>query len=210
MVKILETFESIQGEGTYMGRKAVFIRLAGCNLNCSFCDTQDIMKQPYTACDEDALVDHCIEIYPFLKGIQSIVIITGGEPTLQLDACAQISNLFKEENSNIKIHIETNGTRKYRVNKYDWKNIFNWTVCSPKRDSDWQIEEYADELKYVVDKDFDIKVISQEVRDQYAGKIWLQPDGNTMFQSWQKAMELVNLDPRLRIGVQLHKVMGVQ
>lgn len=216
MVKVLEMFRSIQGEGSFLGMEAVFIRFAGCNLECDFCDTQEIMKGHYMQIEEQKLVIDCMsKYYDYLwrQDIRPIVVLTGGEPTLQFESCRMLSKFFKEENEYIQIHLETNGTRNFEVSQEEWRNIFDWTVCSPKRDSNWKKEEYADEMKYVVDKEFDVnKAISVQTLKKYGplGRLWLQPNSETMHQSWQMCADLARLDARYRVGIQLHKIVGVQ
>ena len=104
--------------------------------------------------------------------------------------------------------IETNGT-----NNVPW-NV-DWITCSPKPPL-YTIHPqlHPDELKYVVTDDFNDRIaIPEEVRRIYEGVIWLQPDGTnaqTMEHAWSKCYQLVQEDGRLRVGMQLHKLMEVQ
>lgn len=111
-MRVNEIFYSIQGEGAHSGEAAIFLRLSGCNLRCSFCDTE---HQPYQDLTEDEI---CAEIakYP-----AKLVVITGGEPTLQLNELliSQIHELGKT------IAIETNGTHPIP------KGV-DWVTVSPK------------------------------------------------------------------------------
>ena len=74
-MKVNEIFYSLQGEGVFTGTAAIFVRLAGCNLHCDFCDTK---HEDYTIFTEEEIVK-AISDYPAKH-----VVITGGEPTLQL------------------------------------------------------------------------------------------------------------------------------
>jgi len=74
MLKVNETFYSLQGEGHWTGQAMFFIRFSGCNLNCPWCDTQ---YETFTQKEEEALVEKALE-FPSKR-----VVITGGEPTLQ-------------------------------------------------------------------------------------------------------------------------------
>ena len=101
---IVEIFESIQGEGIWMGMPSVFVRVAGCNLSCSWCDTpyaHDSSQGQARSTD-----DICAAIAEFTD---QHVVITGGEPTLYPDAlialCARLSRKGK------KVTLETNTTR---------------------------------------------------------------------------------------------------
>ena len=101
-IKVSEIFTSFQGEGPYVGTPATFLRLYGCNLNCPWCDT-DISTY------EILSVDDVAEILLTQMEFNNIktLIITGGEPTLQME---EIKRLIKELPEDIKIHIETNGS----------------------------------------------------------------------------------------------------
>lgn len=134
-MKINEIFYSIQGEGAHSGEAAIFVRLSGCNLKCSFCDTE---HQSYQDLTENEI---CVEIakYP-----AKLVVITGGEPTLQLNELliSQIHELGKT------IAIETNGTHPIPKG-IDWvtvspKEMFVGVVGKP-------IIEFAQEVKVVFD-----------------------------------------------------------
>ena len=99
--KITEIFESIQGEGVYAGQRQVFVRLAGCNLCCSYCDTEFDYFKEYSA------AELLSEIASFGKGFHSIS-FTGGEPLLQKDFLKEVMPLAKQ--SGDRIYLETNGT----------------------------------------------------------------------------------------------------
>ena len=86
-MKVNEIFYSLQGEGVFTGAAAIFVRLAGCNLHCDFCDTK---HEDYTIFTEEEIVK-AISDYPAKH-----VVITGGEPTLQLTTdCMKSGNLSK-------------------------------------------------------------------------------------------------------------------
>ncbi len=101
--KVVEKFISINGEGRCAGELATFIRFAGCNLNCSYCDTKWANEEnaPYEILSEE-------EIYAYIKG-QNVknVTLTGGEPLIQDNICRLIKLLSKD--NELRIEIETNG-----------------------------------------------------------------------------------------------------
>lgn len=111
-MRVNEIFYSIQGEGAHTGEAAIFLRLSGCNLRCSFCDTE---HQPYQDLTEDEIASE-IAKYP-----ASLVVITGGEPTLQLTT----SLIDKLHEIGKTVAIETNGTREVPRN-------VDWVTVSPK------------------------------------------------------------------------------
>ena len=115
-MKVNEIFYSLQGEGQYTGRAAVFVRLSGCNLRCSFCDTRHEAFVPLT---EDEIVDK-VTAYPARH-----VVITGGEPTLQLTR----SLIDKLHEAGKFVQIETNGSI---VLSLDLVKAIDWITCSPK------------------------------------------------------------------------------
>jgi len=99
--RIAEVFDSIQGEGIYIGEEQVFVRFFGCNLSCRFCDTKLTRFIEYEA---DELLEK-IKQYP--KGFHSIS-FTGGEPLLQKDYLKEVLKLTSRDG--YKNYLETNGT----------------------------------------------------------------------------------------------------
>ena len=197
-MKVSEIFSSIQGEGNFLGMSATFIRFVGCNLKCSFCDTKKTWegKPVYV----DMSIDDLVNIAVAFKN--NLIVITGGEPCIQPQLTELIDRLRVK---GFYVTIETNGTQPTPVT--------DWVTCSPKEDAQYYINILcrANELKYVVTPEFDAAVaIPEEIRELYAGKIWLQPEGSQMVEMWKKCYNLVIDDPRLRVGVQLHKLMEVE
>ena len=194
MYPVVEMFNSIQGEGTRLGVPATFIRFAHCNLSCPWCDTN--FEKFHLTSVKDMLM------FPVMKN----VIFTGGEPMLQ--DLWDIAKSLSESNAKCIIAVETNGT----LPTPKW---INWVTASPKPQTNWHLnpECHANELKYVVDKEFTLAKILPETREKYRGKIWLQPEGSTMQESWKKIMDMLSLDKHpedFRVGIQLHKIMEVR
>ncbi len=189
---IIDIFDSVQGEGTWLGIPSTFIRFAGCNLKCSWCDTKESWKS-----GNEMTINEIIPQIHYSK-----IILTGGEPTLyNLEPLIQsIKNKFKD-NNNLSIAIETNGTNKVSSN-------INWIVCSPKPDANYEINCIPNELKYVVDDKFSIDIIPEI----YIGKIpiWLQPNSEDLVTSMEKSYNLVMNNSFLRLGIQLHKIYNIK
>lgn len=191
---ILEIFSSIQGEGFHMGKGATFIRVAGCNLRCSWCDTQesfDLAKARWMSARE--IVDEA-------QILHQHVVITGGEPTLY-----NLGPLVRELHRIGKyVAIETNGTNPVPV---EWE--IDWITASPKPGSAFALVCRADELKYVVDNEFSIDCVTERIMPE--GRIFLQVE-SARAESAQKGYELINRYPErgLRLGIQLHKVLKVR
>lgn len=190
-----EIFDSVQGEGNLMGLPATFIRFTKCNLNCSFCDTDHSTKL-------------WMDKYDILKQINyPLVIITGGEPAMNPDIQTLIEYLYSTPEI-LYIAVETNGTLAP-----EWICDDNLHItCSPKKDANYEIHPklfpFIKELKFVVDCNFHYEDI-KHIIDDFVGSIWLQPESSNMQQNMQRCYELAMNNPRLRVGCQLHKIIGV-
>jgi organic radical activating enzyme len=204
MFKVVEIFDSIQGEGVFMGVPATFVRFAGCNLKCEWCDT----KYSWNGHKEQLEVKELSAKEIVEQCHQDLVVLTGGEPCLQKYLAGLIDLLHGVDKS---VNIETNGTLGTPHNA-------DWVTCSPKPQSNYDVnwDCHFDELKYVVDDAFDVDFISAEIRlsakrgGPDAPIIWLQPQGFDMDNSAQKAFKLVMKYPYLRMGIQMHKLINVK
>lgn len=191
-MQVVEIFDSIQGEGYWMGTYCTFVRLAGCNLKCSFCDE----AKKYGKAKEmtiEQIVKECK---------QPIVIITGGEPTIQAQLPELIDALHKANHS---VHIETNGSGNCR---FLGGMMPDWVTVSPKKDNDFAICTNPTELKFVVDEALEWTTIEQIYEDWPTTPIWLQPcDGPWLEESKKKIIKWVGQSniPCVRAGIQLHK-----
>jgi 7-carboxy-7-deazaguanine synthase len=189
MLQLSEIFYSIQGEGTWTGTPAVFVRLAGCNLACDFCDTDYATKF-------FASVDDVVAKVRELGGDCPMVVLTGGEPLAQAETPALIEALRRDAR---RVHIESNGTIFTELPKDVWLCV------SPKERVDPRMANRADEAKLIVDKR-----VPEEHLPLFAGKptILLQPEGNkpanvTIALDYAKAHPL-----RFRLSLQTHKFIG--
>jgi organic radical activating enzyme len=138
-MRLIEIFYSIQGEGPAMGRPATFVRLAGCNLRCQGCDTDNRTIQE-------------LPIEEVIKSIPSrMVVITGGEPTLQMEQLSELISLLHRQGN--EIHIETNGTNPIPEETLE---KIRYAVVSPKRGSNFHLDFWAGKenvhLKFILGK----------------------------------------------------------
>ena len=181
MKKINEIFYSIQGEGYYTGVPAIFIRFSGCNLNCEFCDTDHSLGKIMS--DEEIL--DIIRKFPAKH-----VVLTGGEPSMQLDD--RFLSLLKAQG--FYLQIETNGTL---TKGFDAVTRWcDWITCSPKKDC---VRNQKDELKVVY--------LSQDmsVYKQYSCKYkMLQP---CSMQNTKEVIEFIKKNPEWRLSLQTHKYL---
>jgi 7-carboxy-7-deazaguanine synthase len=190
MLQLAEIFYSVQGEGTWTGTPAVFVRLAGCNLACDFCDT-DYSTKFFAGVDE---VVACVRD---VGGECPMVVLTGGEPLAQAQTPALIEALQRDGR---RVHVESNGT------------IFTelsddvWLCVSPKERVDPRMAQRANEAKLIVDER-----VPEEHLALFAGKpvILLQPEGNKP-ANVALALDYVKAHPqRFRLSLQTHKFIGV-
>lgn len=191
---IIEIFDSIQGEGCHMGKTATFVRFAGCNLNCSWCDT---------TWNETKEILTLKELVSRINFNMSMVVFTGGEPTLQ--NLAPIFESIQRRHPGYLMAIETNGTHDVSALQQQFPSL--WVTCSPKPGTNWKCVCSPNELKYVIDEAIQENNIC-EVRANCP--VWLQPQGYDMQRSWKKCYEFAMKHPNWRVGVQLHKIMEVR
>ncbi len=111
--KIIEIFTSIQGEGPYVGVKQLFIRFCGCNLDCGYCDTNNLDSKDYPEFTTEELQNHIQKFN--LKSVHSIS-FTGGEPLIWSDFLYEFLPLVKKIFKG-KIYLETNSTLKNDLEK---------------------------------------------------------------------------------------------
>lgn len=194
-MKVIEIFESIQGEGRWMGAPVTFIRLAGCNLHCSWCDTKESWGDVGT---EMTIID----IVKLVKAFSlKQVVITGGEPTINEGLRELVATLKLRD---YYVCLETNGTNPV-------EGEFNWITCSPKPESDYLIACDCNEIKLVITEDFNEAVLKRISIEHKDVPIWLQPDGYNMQAMWKRCYELaMKYRGNIRVGVQLHKLMEVR
>lgn len=190
MLQLAEIFYSIQGEGAYTGTPAVFIRLAGCNLACAFCDTDYALKF-------FATVDELVARVQEIGGDCPMVVLTGGEPLAQRESQALVRALIAQGR---RVHIESNGTVQTDLPPEVWLCI------SPKERVDPVMAARADEVKLIVDRR-----VPEEWLDLFSSKpiVLLQPEGNKP-ENIALALQYVKAHPqRFRLSLQTHKFIGV-
>ena len=201
-MKVNEIFYSLQGEGHYTGTPAVFVRFAGCNLRCWFCDT-DFEKGDEMS--EDEIVEAVLQ-YP-----TRYVVITGGEPTLQITA----SLCDKLHAHGLYLMMETNGTRPLPEGCQ-----VDWITCSPKL---IDVEEgmrklatirlrHIDELKVVFEDSptQDMALYEQIPATEYR----LQPcdtqDPLCNQAILNKTIKYILQHPKWKLSLQTHKILNVR
>jgi organic radical activating enzyme len=198
--KVVEIFYSIQGEGVYAGSAMIFIRLFGCNLKCSWCDTPESLAG--CGYKEMTSVEILKEIEPFLKKCERVC-ITGGEPYAQkIEALVQLLH-----NVGAWIHIESNGTLVRPL------GVPLWLTISPKTGAKVSNEKLdrASEIKYIIDGPQSVDYIKADlVRVDPNKKVFVQAE-SCKPDNIQMAVEFVkNSNGRIRLSTQLHKYLKVR
>lgn len=209
---IKEIFYSIQGEGFYSGRPAVFCRFTGCNLwsgkesdrkkaVCQFCDTD------FVGCDgpeggefsqPEQLVERICRLWPEkkLKIVRPFVVCTGGEPLLQLDT--ELIEALHEKGW--EIAVETNGTLLPPPG-------IDWICVSPKADANLLLRS-GQELKLVFPQ---LGADPEKFEMMEFQHFFLQPmDSAERDINTRLALEYVLSHPRWRLSLQIHKILGVK
>lgn len=190
MLQMSEVFYSIQGEGIWTGTPAVFVRLAGCNLACDFCDTDYSTKF-------FARVEEVVAKVREVAADCPMVVLTGGEPLAQAETPALIEALRRDGR---RVHIESNGTIFAELPQDVWLCV------SPKERVDARMAERANEAKLIVDER-----VPEEHLALFADRptILLQPEGNKP-ANVAVALAYAKAHPqRFRLSLQTHKFIGV-
>lgn len=203
---IAEIFASLQGEGAHTGMAAVFVRFSGCNLSCSFCDTDFSARLHLSADQIVAGVKQAAGENPVRT-----VILTGGEPGLQVDA-GLVDALHQ---AGLAIHVETNGTCPFPEG-------IDWITCSPKTTDVSQIRlQRADEVKVVFtwggaesDSEQEISRYSAIINRLKPSSLRLQPcdtgEKTTTAANTRGAIAYILGHPEWRLSLQTHKYLDIR
>jgi 7-carboxy-7-deazaguanine synthase len=193
---VMEEFYTLQGEGFQMGKAAYFVRIGGCDVGCTWCDTKESW---------DAKLFPPVEVDPIVDRVAQTpaktIVVTGGEPSLYpLDYFTE-----KLHRKNVKTMVETSGAMPLT-------GVWDWVCLSPKKYSPPHASVYpmADELKVIIQTASDLewaeknaKLVSENCL------LFLQPE-------WSKAEEMMETltgyvmdHPQWRISLQAHKFMHI-
>ena len=192
-MRVNETFLSLQGEGHFTGTPAFFLRFAGCNLKCPFCDTN---HQSYKEMSEEEIVEEASSHKP------RHIVITGGEPALQLTQ----SLVDKLHEAGFFIQVETNGTLPLPEG-------IDWVTCSPKS-SPIREDLKVDELKVLFmgnGTDPEASLLGGRLE---GGLLFLQPlDTGDEEQNriiLRDTIAYILEHPKWSLSLQTHKLLGIK
>ncbi|MEM1268466.1 MAG: 7-carboxy-7-deazaguanine synthase QueE [Bacteroidota bacterium] len=192
---IVEHFYTVQGEGAWTGRAAYFIRTAGCDVGCPWCDTKESWEEsahPHLTVGE--LLAHVRE-----AGAETVV-ITGGEPTMH--DLGPLTRVLQD--AGLECHLETSGA-------YPITGTFDWVTLSPKKYKPPHPSVYplANDLKIVVVNKSDFRWAEQHAALCPDGtKLWLQPEWGQQ-RRLPLIIEYVKTHPKWRISLQTHKYLEI-
>lgn len=193
---LAEEFYSIQGEGCNTGRAAYFIRIGGCDIGCSWCDT----KFAWNADMHPSVDINIITANVIAAGADSVV-VTGGEPLMW--NMSPLCDLLKEKG--IRTFLETSGT-------YPLSGSWDWITLSPKRGSPPMPEIWlrADELKVIVEDGTDFEA-AESYRSMVAPecRLLLQPEWSRYTEMIAEITEYVKRNTHWTVSLQAHKFMHI-
>lgn len=193
---IVETFHSIQGEGNWSGTNAFFIRLAGCDVFCPWCDqkeTWSMKKYPLLTVEE--ILNKIVNINT------KYIIITGGEPLLH--DLLPLTKILKQ--NGYHTHLETSGSSVF-------SGEFDWVTFSPKpyKKTHQSIYNHVSELKIIIDSEKDFSWAQLEALKiphhipKYLQPQWNNPDTQELIFNY------ILQNPQWRLSLQTHKFIDVR
>ena len=192
---LMEAFYTIQGEGYYTGHAAYFIRLAGCEVGCHWCDVKESWDEhlhPKVAISD--IVAKAVE-----NG--KLAVITGGEPLMwNLDALTQ-----QLKNKGIQTNIETSGA-------YELSGVWDWICLSPKKTKlpTQSVYDAANELKCIIFNKHDfIFAEEQAALVNSNAKLYLQGEWSKKEEMLPLVIDYVKNNPKWAISTQTHKYLDI-
>ena len=204
-MKVCEIFASIQGESTYAGSPCTFVRLSGCNLRCTYCDTTYSYEEGLEM-SLDSVIDRVAE-----EGIP-LVEITGGEPLLQHDEVAELACRLLD--AGYSVLIETNGS--VDIGALDGRVVVIMDIKTPSSDMSDKNDPFniakvkpADEIKFVICDRQDYEWSRKMVLDLGLSKrctILFSPAGGRM-NPRELAAWILRDRLEVRLNMQLHKII---
>jgi 7-carboxy-7-deazaguanine synthase len=193
---VMEEFYTLQGEGYNMGKAAYFVRVGGCDVGCSWCDSKESWNEKlFPPVDIGKIVENA------RKAGAKTVVVTGGEPSLYP------LELFttKLKSTGISTMVETSGA-------HELTGVWDWICLSPKKYSPPKSSIYSKvhELKVIIKNEADIKWA--ELNAELVNKsthLFLQPEWSNIPEIMPIITDYIMKTPKWRISLQSHKYMGI-
>jgi len=208
LLKISEMFISIQGESTYAGRPCYFVRLAGCNLRCTYCDTKYALD---SSDSKELSIDDIVSTIK--KSSVNLVEITGGEPLSHTNVPLLAKRLI---DLGFTVLVETNGSLPVSVLPADAIKIIDWKCPSSGESEKMYLKNFTefltskDQIKFVVknseDFSFAVSMVHKYKLFKKTTKILISPILGEM-QPAQLAELIISSKLPLTMQLQLHKIV---
>lgn len=194
---VMETFYSLQGEGYWSGSAAFFIRLAGCDIQCFWCDVQESWEQnTYPSRTVKQILQEILE------NKADRVVITGGEPTLH-----NLTPLTKAlQTANLKVHLETAGN-------HEITGFFDWVCLSPKKFCPVLAQNYplANELKIIVRNQHDLEWAAKQAEYCTPKTLkYLQPEWTNFEKAIHWIIPYIQQNTGWKLSLQIHKYLNIR
>ena len=194
-IPVMESFATLQGEGFHTGKAAYFVRLAGCDVGCHWCDVKESWNadiHPPTAIQD--IVEDAVKY-------SDTIVVTGGEPlTWNMEP---LTSALKTKG--LQTHIETSGA-------YPLSGSWDWICLSPKKNKLplADIYEQADELKVIVYNKHDFQFAEEQATK--VGEdcvLYLQPEWSVREKVMPLIVDYVMRNPKWRVSLQTHKYLNI-
>jgi len=196
IIPVMEAFYTVQGEGFHTGKAAFFIRLAGCDVGCTWCDVKESWE--VTPSQFRSINDLVSEV----SGVSTrIAVITGGEPFIY--NLEELINALHAKG--FRVHVETSGA-------YPVTGSPDWICVSPKKFKAPLKEtlKRADELKIIVFNKSDFTWAEEHLKEVTPEcKLFLQPEYGRSAEMLPLMVEYVKEHPHWQISLQTHKFIGI-
>ena len=192
----MEQFYTLQGEGYYQGQAAYFVRLAGCDVGCVWCDVKESWEE------EKHPLQKVQDLVSNIKCTNAkIVVVTGGEPLLH--DLNELTGQLKKEG--LRTHLETSGSSPL-TGRWDWITLSPKKFKAPLP----EVIPYANELKVIVFNKSDFEWAEEYATKVSAGcKLYLQPEWSKAAVVTPLIIDYIKAHPQWQLSLQIHKYINV-
>ena len=197
LLPVMETFQTIQGEGYFKGSSAYFIRIGGCDVGCHWCDEPNSWSL-----NTGLKIDASSLLQKIKKTNTNIVVVTGGEPLMH-----DLEELtFTLKKYKYKVHLETSGA-------YSLSGKWDWITLSPKKIKPplASIYQFANELKVVIYNQHDLKwAVDEASKVNKDCLLYIQPEWSRIKKIQPLILDFIQENPIWRLSLQTHKYLKIQ
>ena len=174
---IIEIFSSIQGEGLFIGERQIFVRFAGCNLKCSYCDTNWVADENTKNMTSDEMIDYIKNDLDFDFDLHKTLVFTGGEPLLQSDFIKECADKIHDD-LQMNIILETNGTLP--------KNLLEVVDLIDIVSTDFKFQKYLPSQS-----EFSSVILSKAKDIDFSARLRMTNDKNVLLSSQTQFLQIL-------------------